>query len=170
MAEGGVIGKFMSYYEEARSFTDEERELAIMIARQVGFCLERTRSERKREAVEHDLRDSEERFRAMSDLAPVMMWISDDQGACLHLNRMLREFWGVDEAKIAGFDWRTRMHPADALEISARIKDAIVHRNPVQIKGRYLKQPVSIARYRPTRGLGLWKMGGSSDSPASIST
>ena len=34
----------------------------------------------------------EERFRLMSENAPVMIWMSTPTGGCLHLNRMLREF------------------------------------------------------------------------------
>jgi PAS domain S-box-containing protein len=137
MAEGSVIGKFMTYYEDAREFTDEERNLALTIARQVGFSLERTRSERARQAAENDLRASEERFRAMSELAPAMMWISDQNGACLHLNRKLREFWGVATGELANFDWRTMMHPDDMANIGASLQAALAARAEVRVKGRY---------------------------------
>lgn len=137
MADGGVIGKFMSYYEDARSFTEEERVLAITVARQVGFCLERTQAEHHRQAAERHLRDSEERFREMTELAPVMMWISDETGRCVHLNRMLREFWGVPVEQLKDFDWRTTMHPEDIEEIGARMFAAITDQTPVQIKGRF---------------------------------
>ena len=137
MAEGAVIGKFMTYYEDVRSFPEEERALALNIARQVGFSLERHRSERARQSAELELRNSEERFRAMSEVAPVMMWISDDKGACLHLNRMLREFWGVDAGRMDRFDWRDSMHPEDAPEIGHRMFEALTNRTEVQVKGRY---------------------------------
>jgi GAF domain-containing protein len=81
MSEGSVIGKFMTYYGDVRDFPEEERALALNIARQVGFSLERHRSERARQTVERELRESEERFRVMSELAPVMMWISDESDA-----------------------------------------------------------------------------------------
>jgi PAS domain-containing protein len=74
-----------------------------MIARQVGFGLERSQTDEIRQQAEVGLRESEERFRLMSEHAPVMIWMSDPQGACLHLNRMLREFWGVEEETFASF-------------------------------------------------------------------
>lgn len=138
MADGGVIGKFMTYYENARQFTEEEKDLAFTIARQIGFSLERNRSERARLAAEKETQASEERFRAMSELAPVMMWLSDAKGACLHLNRKLREFWGVSEDAVPSFDWRTTMHPEDSESIGHSIWEAITARSEVRVKGRYL--------------------------------
>jgi PAS domain S-box-containing protein len=43
--KGRVIGKFMTYYEGAHKFTDSEMELAVTIARQFGFSIERLRAE-----------------------------------------------------------------------------------------------------------------------------
>lgn len=102
----------------------------MVIARQVGFALERVEAEAA-------LRDGEERFRLMSEHAPVMIWMSDENGACLHLNRMLREFWGVADERVGEFDWRTTMHPDDADRIGREIRDAILARTSVAIVGRY---------------------------------
>jgi two-component sensor histidine kinase len=44
-ANGLLIGKFMTYYEGAHEFTDCEMELAVTIARQLGFSIERLRAE-----------------------------------------------------------------------------------------------------------------------------
>ncbi len=138
VAQGRVIGKFMSYYEIARTFPDHEVDLAITISRQLGFAIERARAEEARRVAEDDLRESEERFRLMSESAPVMIWMSDASGACLHLNRMLRDFWAVDEAHIPEFDWQRMMHPEDAPEITRQIIDAMTQRKPVTIRGRYV--------------------------------
>jgi PAS domain S-box-containing protein len=42
---GRVIGKFMLYYDTPRTLSDEERQLAEVIAAQVAFALARTRAE-----------------------------------------------------------------------------------------------------------------------------
>ena len=41
VADGEVVGKFMTYYENPRDFAEHETELAVTIARQVGFSLQR---------------------------------------------------------------------------------------------------------------------------------
>ena len=49
------------------------------------------------------LRESEQRFRLVSESAPVMLWMGDVDGKCLYLNRKQREFWGVAP------EWRRRV-------------------------------------------------------------
>ena len=55
-----------------------------------------------RKLAEQAVRESEQRFRLVSESAPVMLWMGDVQGKCLYLNRMLREFWGVAPRGRAG--------------------------------------------------------------------
>lgn len=43
--DGGVAGKFMMYFDAPHQFGERELELALTIARQLGFFLEKTRSE-----------------------------------------------------------------------------------------------------------------------------
>jgi len=127
---GRVLGKFMTYYREPHAFSEQEKGLASTIARQLSLSL-------ARKLAEDDLRESESRFRLMSEHAPVMIWMSDAHGKCLHLNRMLRSFWGVDEADIAAFDWLATIHPGDAPRVMERMGSATAMRAPVQVKGRY---------------------------------
>ena len=137
VADGEVVGKFMTYYPERRSFAAPEIELAVTIARQVGCSLERARADARRRAAENDLRESEERFRLMSENAPVMIWMSDGEGHCLHLNRMLREFWGVPEESIASFSWGQTTHPDDLAEVGQTMMQAMAEKRPCAIVGRY---------------------------------
>jgi PAS domain S-box-containing protein len=145
LVQGRVVGKFMSYYAEPRRFTDHEVELATTIARQLGFTLERARADAARQLAEEELRHSEERFRLMSEQAPVMIWMSDADGACLHLNRMLREFWGVGDGAASELNWQDTMHPDDAAAIGRAMQEALVSRVAVSIKGRYRRAD---GRYR----------------------
>ncbi len=134
---GRVTGKFMAYRSEPADFTEPCRVLAVITARQLGFAIERMRLEDQRARALAELRDSEERFRLMSEHAPVMIWMSDAAGGCLHLNRMLREFWNIEESGIGAFDWRTTMHVDDIPKITAAMIDAHVHHRPVTVDGRY---------------------------------
>ncbi|HVZ13081.1 MAG TPA: HWE histidine kinase domain-containing protein [Bauldia sp.] len=138
LAQGRVIGKFMTYYEHPHAFDDEEIEIAVAIARQIGFSLERVRAEEARLRAEEDLRESEERFRLMAEQAPVMIWISDANGKCQHLNTMLRTFWNVSAEGLADFDWTSTMHPEDAPRIGQAMMNAIVEQKSVRVVGRYL--------------------------------
>lgn len=82
---GKVAGKFMAYYDEPHAFTDEEDALAITIARQLGFTVQRTRAEEARRRVEEELRANQEREReraaelqAIMESVPAAIWIARD--------------------------------------------------------------------------------------------
>jgi PAS domain S-box-containing protein len=60
LANGKLVGKFMSYFAEPHNFTPSELNVSMTIARQLGFAIERRRSE-------EELRKSEERFRQLSE-------------------------------------------------------------------------------------------------------
>lgn len=136
-AHGQVVGKFMSYFGSPHSWNERENEIAVIIARQVGFAVERWRAEEARVVVERELRLSEERFRLMSEDAPVMIWTSDAKGHCRHLNKLLREFWGVSESEISMFRWDETIHPEDAPHVGATMAQALASRSPVGLKARY---------------------------------
>ncbi|MGE3304463.1 MAG: PAS domain S-box protein [Rhizobiaceae bacterium] len=68
-------------------------------------------TEQKR--TELALRESEERFRLVAENAPVMLWMADEQGRSVYLNRALRQFWGVAPEEVDGFDWWKVVHPED---------------------------------------------------------
>jgi len=130
IANGRLIGKFMIYHSAPHTFAEHEKVLANTIARQLALAV-------SRHQYETELRASEERFRLMSEHAPVMIWMSDAHGHCLHLNRMLRAFWGVEESRIGEFDWSTTMHPEDAPEIGMSMMKALQDQKSVTLKGRY---------------------------------
>ena len=137
VSQGVVIGKFMTYYSAAQAFAGHDIELAVTIARQVGFSVERFIADLARQNAEQELRESEQRFRLMSEHAPVMIWMSHPDGSCLHLNHMLRTFWNVEEEAVAEFNWRSMMHPDDADAIVAAMTQALEVHQQVSLKGRF---------------------------------
>jgi diguanylate cyclase (GGDEF)-like protein/PAS domain S-box-containing protein len=66
-----------------------------------------------RKLAEQALRESELRFRAMADDAPVMIWVSDETGACSFSNRLWYETTGQSEADAQGLGWLEAIHPDD---------------------------------------------------------
>ena len=68
---------------------------------------------RLRRAAATALEESEKRFRELADNAPVMIWITDDQGNAEFANRTYLEYFKVALAGVAGQRWREFVHPSD---------------------------------------------------------
>ena len=85
VTNGKLIGKFMSYDDASHVFTDAEVDLAVAIARQLGFGVERLRAEEARRRAEAELRESEAResaraaeLRTIMEAVPAVIWIARD--------------------------------------------------------------------------------------------
>jgi PAS domain S-box-containing protein len=70
---GELVGKFMTYYGAPHAFATREIELAVTIARQLGFSLERLRADDERRKAEEakELLVAESRHRIKNTLATV---------------------------------------------------------------------------------------------------
>ncbi len=80
---GRVVGKFMTYYDAPHAFDEAEAELALTIARQLGYSIGRIQTEEARARIEAQLRLNEERERARAaelqaimDSVPAPIWIA----------------------------------------------------------------------------------------------
>ena len=68
-------------------------------------------AERKR--AQEALAESEERFRAMADTAPVLVWISGADSLCTFFNKPWLEFTGRSLEQEQGNGWTEGIHPDD---------------------------------------------------------
>ena len=74
------------------------------------------------------LRESEERFRAMADNLPLIVWMHDAEGNQAFVNRTFCEFFGVTRAEMIEHRWQILMHPEDAESYRARFVAAVHER------------------------------------------
>jgi diguanylate cyclase len=86
------------------------RDPAGEAARVVGVLQEIT----ARKVSESALRESESRFRAMADSAPVMIWTSDAAGLFTSVNKSWLEFVGAETMDNLGADGGAPIDPDDA--------------------------------------------------------
>jgi len=85
------------------------------------------------------LRESEERFRLVADRAPVMLWMGDQEGKCIYLNKALREFWGVAEDDLAAFDWNSTLYPDDIAALAGPFEEGMRNRRGFSVEARYFR-------------------------------
>lgn len=74
-----------------------------------GICLDIT--DRKR--AEKALRESESRFRTLSNSVPDLVWTCTPDGKCDYVNSRYIEYTGVPAEELLGFEWLTQVHPDD---------------------------------------------------------
>ena len=98
----------------------------------VGIAMDLTDIRR----AEAALRESEERFRRVAEDAPVMLWMGDERGRCIYLNKAQRAFWGV-EGDVSEFDWSTTLHPEDRETLSGPYQTAMAVGGAFEVEARY---------------------------------
>lgn len=80
--------------------------------------------------------DAETRLNLVSELAPAMLWMSDAQGRCVHMNHALRAFWGA-AAEAGDFDFLDAVHPEDRARVVAAGRRALETGAPMEVEARY---------------------------------
>ncbi|WP_026734556.1 hybrid sensor histidine kinase/response regulator [Fischerella sp. PCC 9605] len=67
----------------------------------------------KKKQIEEALRESEERYRFLSEAIPQLVWICTTNGECEYLNQRWYEFTGQTVEQAMGFGWLEVVHPDD---------------------------------------------------------
>jgi PAS domain S-box-containing protein len=94
------------------------------------------RSLHKREQVEADLRELDERLRAMADAAPILIWETDENGV-IFLNRYYLDFFGVSFESVREMGWAEFLHPDDASGYETTWREAMKQRQPYTYDCRF---------------------------------
>jgi PAS domain S-box-containing protein len=84
-----------------RFVSREGRPLALTLARDV--------TERKRR--EEELRESEERYRALIDVSPQMVWMTRADGSNMYFNQWWYDYTGLTQAESEDLGWARVVHP-----------------------------------------------------------
>src|SRR6266404_5327474 len=89
-----------------------------------------------RKHAEEELRESEARFRAMANTAPVMIWVSGPDRLCTFFNKGWLDFTGSTMDQALGNGWGGRVHPDDRERCYTNYSSAFGARRPFQTECR----------------------------------
>ena len=111
-----------------------------------------SRDIRERKRAEAELRESEQRFKALADSAPVLIWIMGPEGAQF-CNQAYRDFIGAAaDSALAGNGWTDYIFPADRERYLGAYYQAIERREPFETDFRMLRAD---GRYRWMKSLAM---------------
>jgi PAS domain S-box-containing protein len=89
----------------------------------------------ERALAEQALRESEARFRAMADDAPLPIWVTDAAGVVQFINRAYRDFFGVGDGDADRVDWPSLIHPDDQRYVTT-FGECVRNRSPFRAEAR----------------------------------
>ncbi|MFB0489960.1 PAS domain S-box-containing protein [Methylobacterium sp. OAE515] len=127
--DGRLRALMAIHHAQPHHWTEEELGLIREVTERCWAHIERVGAEAR-------LRESEIRFRAMADDAPVMTWITDASGACIYLNRRWYEFTGQTEAEGLVLGWLDAVHPDDRERSEQVFLTANAGREPFRLEYR----------------------------------
>ncbi|ALJ09682.1 PAS domain S-box protein [Brevundimonas sp. DS20] len=140
LIRNGRLRAFLYVHAAApRRWTDAEVQLVEEVAARTWAEIERARAET-------ETRESEQRFRAIADTAPVLIWVTRQDRRRAFINQAYADFFGADYETALAADWRARLHPDD--------QDRILRES---LAGEATREPFSLeARYRRHDGEWRW--------------
>jgi diguanylate cyclase (GGDEF)-like protein/PAS domain S-box-containing protein len=98
----------------------------------------------ERKATRTALRDSEARFRAISDASPLGIFVSDAQGSCVYTNAAYQKISGLPLEQTLGTNWSMAIHPEDRDRVLAEWRIAARSQEPFQTEYRFQQEDDSI--------------------------
>lgn len=88
---------------------DDMRRLIPAIGRELSEVQVR----QKRKLAEEALKESESRFRQLTESLPQLFWTCVPEGQCDYLSKQWIEYTGVPEKEQLGFGWLSQLYPDD---------------------------------------------------------
>ena len=84
--------------------------------------------------IRNKLIESEERFKKMADAAPVLLWLTREDGYCTYVNQSWMDFTGKTLEEEIGFGWAEGIHPDDKEKCIQNIFKCIQNKKPFEIE------------------------------------
>ncbi|ARV63228.1 PAS domain-containing sensor histidine kinase [Nostocales cyanobacterium HT-58-2] len=114
----------------------------------------------QRKQAEQALQESEQRFQAMAENAPVMIWVSDADKLCTYCNSGWLEFTGRPIEQELGNGWTQGVHPEDIKHCLETYITAFDARKPFMMEYRFRRFDGEY-RWIINKGAPRWNLDGS---------
>ena len=136
--------RFFNRDGEMRHIEVTVRRMADEDGRFIG-TIGNIRDVTKRVLQERALLQSESRFQALSNLAPVGIFRNDAQGGCNYVNQAWKEISGLEDGQWEGDGWASGMHPDDVERVSHDWAAAVAEKRQYEGEFRWVRPDGSIS-------------------------
>jgi len=95
-------------------FPDEIDQLLLLVgANHAATAFQSSRLMYERRQAEEALRESEHRWRSLTEALPQLVWAARPDGECDYFSTQWTEYTGVPESELLGWRWMDALHPDD---------------------------------------------------------
>jgi PAS domain S-box-containing protein len=105
-----------------------------------------------RKWAEEQLRDSEHRWRSLTEALPQLVWAAMPDGACDYFSAQWTEYTGIPESELLGCRWMDVLHPDDREPTRQFWTDSVAGRSPYDVEYRVRRQDGEYGWFK-TRGV-----------------
>ena len=124
-----------------KSFREGGRQFLVALARDVT----------DRKQAEERLRESEQRWRSLTEALPQLVWSATPDGACDYFSTQWTQHTGVPERDLLGWRWLAMLHPDDREPTRRLWTDSVAGRGPYDVEYR-VRRSDGVYRWFKTRG------------------
>jgi PAS domain S-box-containing protein len=131
VVNGRLIGKFMTYYPTPHTFRNDEADLAVTVARQLGFSLARMRSNDALHDAVDALSSNQERLELALEAGHMGAWEWDFGTRHVVWSPGLEQIHGLEPGAFGGTfdDFARDIHPDDLDKVLRRVQEAVASKS-----------------------------------------
>ncbi len=118
------------------------------VLRVAGLCEDIT----ERKQAEGSLRESEHRWRNLTEALPQLVWTATPDGSCDYFSTQWTQYTGVAESHLLGWQWLEVLHPDDRAPTRQLWTDSVAGRGPYDVEYR-VRRLDGEYRWFKTRGV-----------------
>jgi PAS domain S-box-containing protein len=105
-----------------------------------------------RKRAENRLRESEQRWRGLTEALPQLVWGATSDGACDYFSTQWTDYTGVPETELLGWQWMKVLHPDDREPTRKFWTDSVAGRAPYDVEYR-VRRKDGVYGWFKTRGV-----------------